>query len=61
MPFSYPATSLFDELNAERVVWSEQEYDARLAEGWTAERREVAAETPAEPIQAPKRRAKKGE
>lgn len=38
MPFAYPATEVFNATGDRRVVWSNEEYGAALAEGWTDQR-----------------------
>jgi hypothetical protein len=45
--FNYPGTELFDARGNRRVVWSKEEHEAALGDGWTEERRQDAAETPA--------------
>jgi hypothetical protein len=35
--FTYPATSLYNSVGSYTVVWSQEEFDAHLAEGWTEE------------------------
>ena len=34
MPFVYPATEVYDAAGAYRVVWSLEEFEAALADGW---------------------------
>ena len=58
--FNYPATELFNQSGGHCVTWSEEEYNARLAEGWTEQRtvEPVAAMIQDQP--EPKRRGKGG-
>lgn len=46
--FNYPATEIFDAAGKRRVVWSQEEFEAALAEGWL-ENKPAAAEPAAEP------------
>lgn len=49
--FTYPATELF-KAGGRRVVWSQEEFDAAIAAGWSAERpagEAAAEEAPAAP------------
>lgn len=46
MPFAYPATEIFNGDNR-RVVWSQQEFETALEEGWSEDRPESVDEPPA--------------
>ena len=54
--FSYPATEVFSAAGDRRVVWSTEEYEAALAEGWLTE----LPQSSEQPADAPKKSAKKG-
>ena len=57
MPFTYPGTSIYSPDGDTRVVWSAEEYDDALAEGWSEE----APAPDGEPLDpAPKKRRGKG-
>ncbi len=41
----YPATELFNAAGERQVVWSEEGYNAALADGWSEDRPESPAST----------------
>jgi len=57
--FTYPATELFRGEDR-RVVWSVEEYEAALAEGWSHEKTApVEAPAPVETSTAPEKKTSK--
>lgn len=57
--FAYPATELFNAEGETRVVWSIEEYEAALAEGWSHEKPAPAEDLSDLNNRAPKKSARK--